>query len=252
MQQVLRGVMKQNKYDDDAFFDKYSQMPRSIYGLDGAGEWPVFRKMFPELKGRSVLDIGCGFGWHCRYAHEQGARRVVGIDISEKMLKRAESETHAPEIEYRRLAIEDMDFAAAEFDVVISSLAIHYVESFDMVCQKVHHCLAGKGTFVFSVEHPIYTALAAQDWCYGSQGEKLHWPVDNYHNEGLRQAEFLVDDVVKYHRTFATFINTLIGSGFKIAAINELKPTQDMLDSNPAYEEELRRPIFMMISAVKE
>ncbi|MDF2723739.1 MAG: SAM-dependent methyltransferase [Paenibacillus sp.] len=120
--------MKQNKYDDPGFFAKYSEMPRSVGGLDSAGEWPVFRALMPELRGKRVLDIGCGFGWHCRYAREQLARSVMGIDLSENMIARAKESTDDPAIEYRILAIEDMNFDAAEFDVAISSLALHYVE----------------------------------------------------------------------------------------------------------------------------
>ncbi|MBM7564179.1 2-polyprenyl-3-methyl-5-hydroxy-6-metoxy-1,4-benzoquinol methylase [Paenibacillus sacheonensis] len=80
--------MKQNKYDDNGFFANYSRMSRSIDGLEAAGEWHSFRQMLPELSGKRVLDIGCGFGWHCRYASEQGAASVVGIDISANMLAR--------------------------------------------------------------------------------------------------------------------------------------------------------------------
>ncbi len=117
--------MKQNKYDDPAFFANYSGMPRSIGGLEAAGEWPTFRTLLPDLQGKKVLDLGCGFGWHCRYVREQGARSVIGVDLSEKMLTRARERTNDAAIEYRRMAIEDIDFADEEFDVVLSSLEIH-------------------------------------------------------------------------------------------------------------------------------
>lgn len=243
--------MKQNKYDDPGFFTKYSEMPRSIGGLDAAGEWTAFRDLLPELRDKKILDLGCGFGWHCRYARERRARSVVGIDISENMLERARAMTDDPQIEYRRLPIEDIDFAEGEFDVVISSLAFHYVEDVDIIFRKVHRCLANEGVFVLSVEHPIYTALAAQDWCYGPQGEKLHWPVDRYHEEGPRQARFLDNDVVKYHRTVATYMNALMEAGFVISKLSELQPTQDMLDKHSAWREEVRRPMFLLIKAVK-
>jgi ubiquinone/menaquinone biosynthesis C-methylase UbiE len=176
---------------------------------------------------------------------------VVGVDLSENMLERARAMTNDSKIEYRRLAIEDIEFTAGEFNVVISSLALHYVERFDTVCQKVHHCLVSGGTFVLSVEHPVFTALAAQDWYYGPQGEKLHWPVDDYHNEGPRQARFLDNEVIKYHRTVATHVNALIESGFSITKLSELQPTQEMLDKNPDWQDEIRRPIFFLIAAVK-
>ena len=243
--------MKQNKYDDPRFFANYSQMARSIGGLDAAGEWPAFRALLPRLRDKKVLDLGCGFGWHCRYVREQQARWVLGIDISEKMVARARECTNDAAIEYRQLAIEDIDFPAGEFDVVLSSLALHYVQHFDIVCRKVHHSLVPGGNFVLSVEHPIFTALAAQDWYHGPLGERLHWPIDHYQDEGLRQARFLDHDVVKYHRTVATYLNTVINSGFTLTRLSEPQPTQAMLDKHPDMQDENRRPMFLLIAAVK-
>jgi SAM-dependent methyltransferase len=243
--------MIQNKYDDPAFFANYSQMARSIGGLDAAGEWPAFRVLLPRLADTKVLDLGCGFGWHCRYAREQQARSVVGVDLSEKMIARARASTNDSAIEYRRLAIEDIDFSAGAFDVVLSSLALHYVERFDIVCRKVHHCLEPGGTFVLSVEHPIFTALAAQDWYYGQYGERMHWPVDHYQDEGPRQARFLDHEVVKYHRTVATYVNTLLDSGFTITRLFEPQPTQELLDRHSEWQDETRRPMFLLIAAVR-
>lgn len=244
--------MKQNKYDDPEFFHNYSQMARSIGGLPAAGEWPAFRALIPELRDKRVLDLGCGYGWHCRYAREQQARSVLGVDLSESMLMRAKEFTDDSAIEYRRIAIEDIDFHEGEFDVAISSLALHYIEHFDSICRKIHHCLTPGGVFVFSVEHPVFTALAAQDWHYGQQGERLHWPVDHYQDEGLRKTRFLDHDVLKYHRTAATYVNALIDAGFNITRISEPQPAQELLESHPEMRDETRRPMFLLISAVKK
>ena len=81
--------MKENKYDDDVFFKKYSEMNRSRQGLAGAGEWSELQKLLPDFKDKRVLDLGCGYGWHCLYAAEHGAASVMGVDISEKMLNTA-------------------------------------------------------------------------------------------------------------------------------------------------------------------
>lgn len=54
--------MKQNKYDDNAFFRKYSQMDRSVKGLEGAGEWKTLERLLPDFHEKDVLDLGCGFG----------------------------------------------------------------------------------------------------------------------------------------------------------------------------------------------
>ena len=85
--------MKENKYDNQIFFDKYSQMERSKKGLAGAGEWHELEKLLPEFAGRRVLDLGCGYGWHCAYAAQKGAASVLGVDLSEKMLETAREKT---------------------------------------------------------------------------------------------------------------------------------------------------------------
>ena len=134
---------------------------------------------------------------------------------------------------------------------MISSLALHYVDRFDLVCRKVHHCLTPGGAFVFSVEHPMFTALPAQDWCYGPNGERLHWPVDDYQQEGPRPIRWLEGDVVKHHRTVATYLNTLIDSGFHITRVMEPEPPAKMMTERPLTRDDGRRPMFLLIAAVK-
>ncbi|KRE47102.1 class I SAM-dependent methyltransferase [Paenibacillus sp. Soil522] len=243
--------MKQNKYDDLNFFSAYKKMPRSINGLEGAGEWHVFKSLLPELRNKSVLDLGCGFGWYCRFAREQQASSVVGVDLSEKMLQKARELTDDPAISYIQMPIEDIVFSDSQFDTVISSLAFHYIESFQVICNKVHHCLKPGGTFIFSVEHPIFTSRNEQDWYLDDQGNHLHWPVDHYQSEGVRDTTFLTENVIKYHRTISTYINDLIGAGFALKAIKEPMPSDEMLKNDSVMKDEIRRPMFMIIAADK-
>jgi SAM-dependent methyltransferase len=249
MRREVFKLMKQNKYDEPEFFAEYSRMPRSIHGLGAGMEWETFQALLPDLRDKRVLDLGCGFGWHCRYVHEHGATKVVGIDLSEKMLARARATTDAPEIEYRRCAIEDIEVSANEFDIVISSLALHYIEAFDLVCRRIHDGLTPQGLLLFSVEHPIFTALPAQDWYYGLNGERLHWPLDNYQMEGRRQTNWLTDNVIKYHRTVATYVNTLIETGFRITRLEEPKPAPEIVEAD--VQDQSRRPPFLVVAAVK-
>ncbi|MBI5303582.1 MAG: class I SAM-dependent methyltransferase [Chloroflexi bacterium] len=242
--------MKQNIYNDKTFFEKYSQMKRSVMGLEGAGEWKTLEKMLPNFKRKRVLDLGCGFGWHCQYAIEHGAASVIGIDISEKMLAVAKDKT-SKKIRYICQSIDDAQFPKASFDVVISSLAFHYLESCEKIIQNVFNWLAKGGEFVFSVEHPIFTSYGTQDWYYNANGEILHFPVDNYFNEGKREAIFLGEKVLKYHRTLTTYLNTLIQKGFKITGVVEPQPTKKMLEEDARMKNELRRPMMLIVSARK-
>ena len=241
--------MKQNKYDDDTFFNKYSNMDRSKNGLEGAGEWHELKNMLPDFKDKRVLDLGCGFGWHCRYAVENGARSVIGIDISQKILSEAKSKTKCGNIEYICMPIEDIDFPEESFDVVISSLALHYIKSFEDVLDRVYKCLSRGGDFIFSVEHPIFTAQGPQDWYYDDKGNILHWPVDHYFTEGIRNAKFLGEEVIKYHRTLTTYLNRLSELGFEITGVVEPTPAENMLNAVPGLFDELRRPMMVLVTA---
>ena len=95
----------------------------------------VLKALLPDLREKTVLDLGCGFDWHCRYAREQQAKSVIGVDLSEKCFKSA-GKTNDPFITYLKMPIEDIHFSASQFDVIISSLAIHYVQPFEALCKS--------------------------------------------------------------------------------------------------------------------
>src|ERR1700704_6663157 len=115
--------MTQNISDDPRFFEGYGRLPRSVEGLDGAPEWPALRALLPDLRGSRVLDLGCGYGWFCRWARAQGATDVFGIDVSERMLERARRETHDTAVTYLRADLETVALERARYDVAYSSLA---------------------------------------------------------------------------------------------------------------------------------
>ena len=111
--------MAQNVYDRPEFFDGYSRMDRSVRGLDGAPEWPAIQVLLPELRGKRVVDLGCGFGWFARWAMNQGAAGVLGVDLSENMLSRARAETADPGVRYLRADLESLELPEETFDLEI-------------------------------------------------------------------------------------------------------------------------------------
>ncbi len=243
--------MKENKYNEETFFYKYGQMKRSKEGLSGAGEWEALQRLLPDFKNKQVLDLGCGYGWHSIYAAGNGAKFVIGVDLSEKMIEIAREKTTYENVKYQVGAMEDVDFPDETFDVVMSSLAFHYVEDFSSLVENVFRMLKSNGVFVFTVEHPIFTAEGSQDWVYNDAGEIEHFPVDNYFKEGLRSTQFLEESVTKYHRTMTTYINSLIEAGFTIDRVVEPTPPDHMMDI-PGMKDELRRPMMLIISASKK
>ncbi len=239
--------MTQNIYDDPGFFEGYSRLQRSVSGLAGAAEWPAIRALLPELGGLDVIDLGCGFGWFCRWAAEQGAASVLGVDVSDKMLGRACAESEDSRIRYERADLEKLQLLEAGFDLVYSSLAFHYIEDFAGLLATIRRALKPGGRLIFSIEHPIYMAPRQPEWLTEEDGGKT-WPLNAYQIEGKRLTNWLAEGVVKQHRTMGTTLNLLIRSGFNIAHVEEWSPSDEDLAAHPDWVIERERPMFLLIS----
>ena len=145
-------------YDQPEFFAAYSQLPRSLHGLEGSPEWPAARSLLPDLQRKRVLDLGCGFGWFARWARKYGAAHVLGLDLSENMIARAKADTDDLGIQYVIADLEQVELPEASFDFAYSSLALHYVENFERLAITLFRTLAPHAHFIFTIEHPIYMA----------------------------------------------------------------------------------------------
>lgn len=237
-------------YDDKQFFEAYAHMPRSRQGLAGAGEWHQLKHLFPNLAGKSVLDLGCGYGWHCKYAVECGASDVLGIDSSKKMIEEAGKLNADPKIRYEVCGAENYDYPPNAFDCVISNLVLHYLENLEDIYRKVHQTLKPGGIFLFNIEHPVFTSGVNQDWVYDATGKPAYWPVDQYFHTGERTTLFLGQQVVKQHHTLTQILTGLLQTGFQLQAVEEAMPAPEMLHL-AGMADELRRPMMLLVKARK-
>jgi SAM-dependent methyltransferase len=230
--------MTQSLYDHPAFFAGYSQLRRSVEGLEGAPEWPSLRAMLPALPGLRVVDLGCGYGWFCRWAAAQGAARVLGLDLSQAMLARARSFGADERIVYEQADLARLALPAGAFDLVYSSLALHYIADVEALFAAVHR----------ATEHPVFMAPSKPGWVVDAEG-RWTWPVDGYAMEGPRVTDWFVPGVMKHHRMIGTTINGLIAAGFMIRHVEEFCPTAAQIAERPELAEECNRPMFLLVSA---
>lgn len=239
--------MAQNIYDDAAFFEGYGKLPRSRDGLAMAGEWPSLRAMLPDPKGLRVLDLGCGLGYHCRWVAEQGAASVTGLDISERMLASARELCAGLPVEFRRSDLETADFGTNEYDLVFSSLAVHYIEDFDSLCARIRRALKDGGRFAFSMEHPVFAARATPDFMTDAEG-RMVGAVYHYLEEGKRLTNWIANGVVKYHRLISTTINALQHAGLRLDTMDEWAATDADIAAHPEWEKERYEPMFLLFA----
>ncbi len=192
-------------------------------GQNAILDFPTILSLFPDVTGARVLDLGCGPGDICRYAVEQGARSAIGVDQSQEMIALAKQRTDDPRVIYVVKDIVDFEFKYQMFDLIVCSLTLHYVDSYNKVLEFVKYSLRPGCIFLFSIEHPIYTA-PRHGWIRANDGARDSSTPLDYGAEGLRIVPWLGFKISKYHRKLETYLGTLLTLGFTLRAIREPQP----------------------------
>ena len=240
----------QNIYDNSEFFKGYITLRKNPHSANEMLEKPALFSLAPVLDGKRVLALGCGCGENCAEFFRRGAASVTGLDISENMLSVARAEQ--PNAVFLRADICELPAFDEPFDVVFSSLAVHYVRDFLKLCADVFSLLTPGGFFIFSQENPLTTAPSADEiWTRDETGKALYYNLSEYSVSGKRTIRWFVDGVVKYHRTFSDIVNALAGAGFVITAMREPIPSAKELKRDPTLARKLHKPDFLVVQARK-
>lgn len=204
-------------------------------------ERPAMLKLLPrEIKGLKVLDAGCAAGWYTQYFLDQGAL-TTAVDISAKMVEATKRRTKGrAEVLCLDLA-KPLPFASQSFDVICSSLTLHYLEDWQQTFYELARILKPNGTFIFSVHHPIMDINLTKANNY-FQTELL--------TEQWKRWEKMID-VQFYRRSLAQIINVTIDH-FILEQLIEPTPTQEFQELYPeSYQRMLQRPNFLIVKAKK-
>ncbi len=246
-------MSNQNIYDNDTFFTGYQELRNNDLNYNTLLEQPAMAKMLPDLSEKTVLDLGCGYGHNCVDFVNNGAKRVIGLDISEKMLDVAKRESADKKIEYVNMSMTDISALNETFDFIYSSLAFHYIKDFDDFVKEIYSILNTGGQLLFSQEHPIITATIDGKGHFNKniKGKNVSYTFSNYNESGERRIHWYVDDVIKYHRTFSDIINALLKAGFFIDEICEPVPEKWAIEKRPNIIKEYIKPNFLIIKARK-
>ena len=207
-------------------------------------ERPVMYSLLGDVKGRRVLDAGCGPGSYAEWLVVQGAT-VLALDASPKMVQLARQRLGRAVAVRQADLNEPLDFIeAGSFDVVLCALVLDYVKDWERLFTDFHRILVEGGRLVFSVHHPFFLDL------------KVAADIeDNYFSIEQVEEDWLAFGlkIPAYRRSLGAMSSALWGAGFLIEQIVEPKPTEACQRAYPEYYEKLsKHPVFLCASARKK
>ncbi|KKB75528.1 MULTISPECIES: class I SAM-dependent methyltransferase [Bacillus] len=213
---------------------------------------PAIFSLIETVKNKRVLDAGCGEGYFSRLLAKAGAA-VTAVDYSPRMIDIAKKRT--PDdlpIEYRHGNCEDLNMLEDKsFDLIISNMVMQDLADYEKAFQEMHRLLTDRGCFIFSILHPCFITPES-GWEKSKDGKKLHWNVDQYFYEGTYEQKLGDrENMLFFHRTLTSYMNTLIKTGFMLEGLVEPKPSEEMLKKYPSFEEDFRCPDFIVFKLRK-
>jgi len=203
-------------------------------------ERPATLALLPEVSGLAVLDAGCGPGWYAQFLVEHGAD-VIAVDASARMADLAAARLGA------RAAVHVADMARlggivgdAALDLIVSSLALHYVADLPPLLAEWARVLKPGGRLVFSTHHPLYDLERLRETGYLATAlVEEHWA-------WLGRMRF-------YQRPLSAITEPLSAAGFVIERLVEPLPQPEFRAADAKnYAHLMRAPSFLMIRARKD
>ncbi|MCR4327433.1 MAG: class I SAM-dependent methyltransferase [Nanoarchaeota archaeon] len=233
----------------------YDELAESYFAsrMEGGTSWfynenlemPTTLKILGKVKGKKILDLGCGPGRYAKILTQRGAK-VVGIDNSKVSLKIAKKES--PKSKFIFGDVENLPFKKEEFDIVFSSLVLDHFEDWNSILAEVKRVLKKKGFFIFSNYNPVTENFKKINWFF-----RKFRVIENYFSEGIKKKFWKGKEVFHYHKTYSTTIKLLIKNGFEIIDYEDSKPTKVSKKRFPnKYKQAMNIPIFCTWKTIKK
>jgi SAM-dependent methyltransferase len=203
---AVSGVMTKSDYDQWA--EAYATANAEGF-FNTWYEKPAMLRLLGDVRGKRVLDAGCGSGPTSVALIERGAD-VSGFDLSAAMIEIARRSLPETDLRVHDLA-QPLPWKDATFDTVVASLVLHYLEDWSGPMTEIHRVLAPGGRLLASVNHPGAFPIVHRDLEYFGITEYT----EDYDFAGT------IVDLTFFHRPLSAMAESFVDAGFRIAGIHE-------------------------------
>ncbi len=236
-------------YDEPGVFDRYQEHRRWSLNPNVVMEEPALLEELGRVTGLRILDLGCGAATIGPGLLRAGCASYLGIDSSHRMLDAARATlSGCASADVRLGDIQELVLVDASFDLVISRMALHYIERLGDVLHRCHEWLAPGGRLVFTVTHPLVTSHDAR---VSTEEPRQDWIVDRYFEQGPRDQLWLGGRTVWQHRTIERYVSELRDAGFELINLRECEPRRELFDDAAELARRRRIPLVLLIAGAR-
>lgn len=240
----------------------WTEMSRAGYDVCRDGfNTPRFLDLLGDIRGKDVLDIGCGEGANTRTLARLGPRSMHGVDIAENFLRAArDEETRSPlGIRYARASAQALPLPDAQFDVATAFMCMMDLPDQPAAFREAQRVLRRGGVFQFSIIHPCFStqrktlrgeqrrAIGVQTGGYFDriEGDIERWTFGSAPDD--LKAKHPLFEVPRFHRTLSEWMNMLIDAGLTIDRLAEPRPDASAVARWPHLYDEYVIPLFLHV-----
>lgn len=240
----------------------YEQFNNSPDSYSYTIEWPCIQELLPDMRGKTILDFGCGTGIFTFLLEQYYPSRIIGIDLSEEMIKIATAKGKNKKSSAQFIlgdAGKLANYFDEPFDLVFSSTTTHYLANLDALFENISRVLKEDGVCVLSVIHPVYSAQypiehadtfpSDEEWVvrYLDQRKRAYiQPWIEYNDQFENQLSR------SYHYIMSDYMNAILRAGLKIQALKEPMPPEVWKTTAfGRYDNYIETPTYMIFKLSK-
>jgi len=209
---------------------------------------PVLFELLADVRGKQILDAGCGTGYLCRMLAQRGAH-VTGVEPATTMLNYAVARENAEpqNINYVQQDLSELSEYNNSFDIVVCNMVLMDIPDYHSAMRNCIATLKSGGQLIFSLSHPCFDEIDSSDLQPGYD-TKGYVRVEEYFDEFVIKQTY----GMAIHRPLGAYINFLINNGCVLRKMIEPTLSPEGLAALGPNNRNMHVPNFIVISANKQ